>query len=240
MEKIKLLIADADAEFIRKAEITLQAHPDIEIAEICTDGSTAFEYVQKHHPDVVLFDLVLPSLDGISLLRGIMSLKNPPLAICCTQFYSTVALEAARKYGAAYFLFKPIEFRTLYETIKGCLMTQRQIQLAQKESSDFRNAGTLEIRNYLVSLGIPSKLVGCAYLAEAVRLAFKDISLVQNLSKGLYLEISRIMDTSPSCVERCIRNAISSAYQNGRLGERMVTCPSNKEFINYALRNLEN
>ena len=34
-------------------------------------------------------------------------------------------------------------------------------------------------------------------------------------------------------------DAFSCAYQNGRLGEKMVSCPSNKEFINYMLRMMQ-
>lgn len=96
-----------------------------------------------------------------------------------------------------------------------------------------------DIRNYIVSLGIPSKLVGCNYLTEAVRFALTDASLTRNLSRGLYLEISRSMNTTPSRVERSIRNAISVAYEKGELDGNMITCPSNKEFINYVLRNID-
>ena len=239
MEKLKILIADADAQFVQQISKILEIHSDIEIAGTCVDGNSAAELVHKLHPDVVLFDLILPGLDGLSLLKEISVAKNRPMAICCTQFYSSVGLEACRRLGAAYFLYKPIDFRSLYETIKSCHTTYRQLQQARNAARDEYTGNALEIRNYLVSLGIPSKLIGCSYLAEAVRLAMKDISLTQNLSKGLYLEISRIMNTTPSCIERCIRNAIGNAYQSGRLGERMMTCPSNKEFINYVLRTFE-
>jgi len=239
MEKIKLLIADADALFVQQAKKVLEGHDDLVVAGICPDGGSAVEMVHKLRPDVVMFDLVLPGVDGLSLLKEIGICKSHPMAICCTQFYSPVGLEACRKLGASYFLYKPIDWRMLYETIKGCYCAYRSLQSARKEEMSSCMENTLAIRNYLVTLGIPSRLIGCSYLAEAVRLALKDISLTQNLSKGLYLEISRIMDTTPSCIERCIRNAIGSAYQNGRLSDKMMTCPSNKEFINYVLRTFE-
>lgn len=239
MDKIKILIVDADSEFTEKVRSILECHADIEIAGICGDGAVALETAHRLHPDVILFDLVLPGLDGIAFLKDICSIKHPPMAVCCTQFYSSVILEIARKCGASYFLYKPIDFRSLYETIKGCFSIYMQMQHALQSENGSRSGSALEIRNYLVSLGIPAKLIGCSYLSEAVRLALKDISLTQNLSKGLYLEIARNMDTTPTCIERCIRSAISAAYQSGRLGERMITCPSNKEFINYVLRTFD-
>lgn len=236
MDKIKLIIVDSDSDFTRRSAQLLQESEDIEIVACEADGFSGLKSVKRLRPDAVLFDLVLPGLDGISLLREIEAMKLPPMTICCTQFYSNVALEAARNNGASYFLFKPIEFRALHDTIKGCCGAYKQLMLSANTPADNPRGSTLEIRNYLVSLGIPAKLVGCGYLSEAIRLAITDLSLTQNLSKGLYLEIARIMNTTPSCVERSIRNAISAAYQNGRLGERMMTCPSNKEFINYILR----
>jgi len=236
MEKIKLMIADADTKFVNRVLESLEANADIEIIGTVTDGASGLQMVKKLQPDVVLFDLVLPGLDGITFLRSISVLRNAPMAICCSQFYSTVGIEGARKYGAAYFLFKPIEYRILSDVIKGCLATHRELCCSSIREEE-PVCSSLEIRNYLVALGIPSKLLGCSYLTEAVRLARSDISLTQNLSKGLYLEISRCMNTTPSCIERSIRNAISAAYQNGHLGEQMRTCPSNKEFINFVLSN---
>lgn len=239
MDKIKLIVADTDTEFTNRLKATLNAHTDIDLLGIFEDGAQAFEKIQKLKPDAVLFDLVLPGLDGISLLREIVCLKDAPMAICCSQFYSPVALEITRNSGASYFIYKPVDFKCLYDTIKGCYLIFVQMRsIRTGYQQEFRPDG-LEIHNYLVSLGIPSRLTGCSYLAEAVRLAMKDISLTQNLSKGLYLEISRTMHTTPVCIERCIRNAIGAAYQSGKLGERMMTCPSNKEFINYVLRTLE-
>ena len=78
--------------------------------------------------------------------------------------------------------------------------------------SDHVNA---HIRNYLVSLGIPSKLSGCSYLTEAVRLAKLDSTLMRNLSRGLYLEISRNLNSTPCRIERSMRSAISIAYHRG-------------------------
>lgn len=95
------------------------------------------------------------------------------------------------------------------------------------------------IHNYLVSLGIPSKLIGCSYLTEGVRLARLDGTLLRNLSRGLYLEISRNMNTTPSRIERSMRNAINVAYHSGGFDRRMSHCPSNKEFLNYVLSNIE-
>lgn len=241
MDKLKLMIADTDEHYTDQIARYLKRYPDLEITAVDQDGRDALAHIRSNPPDAVLFDLLLPGMDGISLLRGISELSDPPAAICCTRFYTDVMLEAARTNGASYLLFKPFDLHTLYPTIIASVELNRSMRrlncasVLQDADSSVRSA---LIRNFIVSLGVPGKLVGCGYLVEATLLAQSDMSLMHNLSKGLYLEIARSMSTTPSRIERCIRNAISAAYQKGELRLRMPSCPSNKEFINFILRNL--
>ena len=242
MEKLRLLIVDSDEQFAGLAGHYLSSFPDMEVLGWVRSGREALRRIRAELPDAVLFDLILPELDGISLLRSVMDLPSPPAMICCTRFYSEVAQEAARIYGASYLLFKPVELGALHPPIAACAQLHQSVRRSNRAAMDATAESGLQfarIRNFLVSLGIPSKLIGCGYLAEAVRLASSDVSLTRNLSKGLYLEISRSMNTTPSRVERCIRNAISVAHQSGNFEGKLLTCPSNKEFINYVLRSMD-
>ena len=242
MDKIRLAIADADAQFTEQLCRFFKIYADIEIVAVEHNGQDALQQVKRLRPDVVMFDLVLPGLDGISLLRAINDLPDPPATICCTRFYSDVALEATRIYGASYLLYKPIELHTLHPVIVSCTTMHRDMKRLSSsislENAD-RTRVDAHIHNYLVSLGIPSKLIGCRYLTEGVRLARQDGTLLRNLSRGLYLEISRNMNTTPSRIERSMRNAINVAYHSGGLDRKLPHCPSNKEFLNYVLSNIE-
>ena len=242
MDKVRILIADSDAQFTQRVTAHLQSFPDIELIGVEATGQDALRRLRSARVDLLLFDLILPGLDGISLLRCANELRNPPATLCCTRFYSDVAMEAARNYGASYVIFKPLDLTSLHASIITCAQTHKNIsELRRRSISDAADNTMLgaQIRNFIVSLGVPSKLIGCGYLAEAVRLAREDVSLTRNLSRGIYLEISRSMNTTPTRIERCIRNAISMAYQTGGLDTRLSACPSNKEFINYILRNLD-
>ena len=241
MEKTRLLIADCDDNFTASICRHLSSAPDIEVLGCERDGLAALRKIRSVKPDAVLFDLVLPGLDGLTLLRSINEIPNAPATICCTRFFSEVSLEAVRTFGASYLLFKPIELQALRPCILACTEMHRKLRRMAQEMADMDGSGeheAVQIRNYLVSLGIPAKLIGCSYLAEAVRLGRQDMSLVRNLSKGLYHEISRNMNTTPVRVERCIRRAVSAAHQSGALDGKLPECPSNKEFINYVLRTM--
>ena len=86
MEKLKLLIADMDAAFTDQLAHFLRRYPELEIVAIDNDGRDALSHIRSSQPDAVLFDLLLPGIDGISLLRSVHELEKPPATICCTRW----------------------------------------------------------------------------------------------------------------------------------------------------------
>ena len=241
MNKIRLLIADSDERFTRQAAHFLSSFEDIEVVSVEENGASALHHIRNIRPDAVLFDMVLPGLDGLNLLRAITEMDDAPATICCTRLYSEVTIDAARDLGVSYLLYKPVDLHALHPIIACCTHTHQELKrlahhsAAEESDADVQSA---EIRNYIVSLGVSPRMIGSSYLAEAVRLAKADPTLMHNMSKGLYLEIARNMDTSPSRIERSIRNAIATAHSRSELRSRMTNRPTNKEFINYILRNM--
>lgn len=238
---MKLLIADSDVRFTDAISMCMRPFQDMELF-IEHNGVDVLKRLRSERMDAVLMEMAMPGIDGITILRNISEMRDAPVVLCCSRFYSDVMFEAACAYGAAMMLYKPVELTSLHELVITCVEMNRNAQaILHNVISDNTSAQTRDafIRNYIVSLGIPTKLVGCTYLTEAVRLAMADITLTQNLSKGLYTEIARSMNSSPSRVERSIRSAIGIAYQRGELRSRLPACPSNREFIHYVLQKLQ-
>lgn len=237
---MKLLLADADVRFTDLVDQHMRQYEDMEVF-VAHSGTDALRKIRSEHMDAVLMNMALPGIDGITMLRSIRALKDPPVTICCSSFYSDVMFEAACAFGAAFTLYKPVDPNSLHDLLVSCLEMHSNIRrimqavIREDASASSQNA---YIRNCLVGLGVPTKLVGCTYLAEAVRLARKDGNLMRNLSKGLYMEVARRMNTTPVCVERSMRSAINAAYRSPELRSRMPSCPSNRDFICYVLQIL--
>ena|SRR5688572_9763745 len=79
-----------------------------------SDGSEAVEKALKHKPDVILMDIAMPVLDGISSTRAIRAIeefKTTPI-LCLTAFDDLYG-ESAKQAGCNEVLQKPVDFGTL-------------------------------------------------------------------------------------------------------------------------------
>lgn len=65
-EKIKIVIAD-DQELLRESlKIVLSANPDMEVIDTVADGREVIRSVRSEKPDVILMDVRMPGMDGVS------------------------------------------------------------------------------------------------------------------------------------------------------------------------------
>lgn len=231
----RVFIADIDPLFIRNVRRAFSCCRGAQIVGESGSGRQALAMIQRLRPDVVLADIQLPELDGIALLREVRRLKRPPAVVICTRFYSSASMEWAYRYGASYFLCKPVDYARLPELMCDCAASPmpEPEDDGQEEARARRAAG---VRALLMDFGISPRLNGSAYLVESVLRAGEDELLLRNLSRGLYAELARAMDSTVSRVERSLRSAIDIAYERGSLRSRFAARPSNKQFIEYLLR----
>src|SRR5512137_375041 len=86
IEKIKVLIVD-DHQVVRQGLRTfLELMDDISVIGEAQDGKQAVELVRTLNPDVVLMDLVMPHVDGITAIEQVRSLRLPTKVIALTSF----------------------------------------------------------------------------------------------------------------------------------------------------------
>ena len=234
----RVYIADFDAHFIRMVRMALAGWRGIEVVGHASEGVRALLDVRRLRPDVLLTDLQLPQMDGLSLLRETRRLRNPPRVIICTRFYSDACMESACRYGASYFLCKPVSFERLGELICDC-SNHSSLPATDSAPVSDREHRAARVRALLRDAGISPKLHGSAILVESVLRAGEDDLLMRNLSRGLYVALASSLDSTVTRVERSLRSAIDIAYQRGSLKERFPTRPSNKQFIEYLLRESE-
>ena len=84
MNPIKVMIVD-DSAVVRQVVVgMLQAEPGIKVIGTASDPLFAIERMKSEWPDVILLDVEMPRMDGITFLKKIMSERPTPVIICST------------------------------------------------------------------------------------------------------------------------------------------------------------
>lgn len=203
-EVIRILIVD-DQPFIRESLRTiLEGHKDLQVVGLAEDGEQAIELCEQYQPQLVLMDLDLPNIDGISASKKIKHTWPHIRILILTTFQDTEqALEVLRS-GADGYLLKSIEPRELAENIR---LVYRGGTLIDQEMSH-KLFEKLEMDKNEIELFK-------AKTTENYDLTPREIEILQLVSKGLrYKTIASKLYLSDGTV----RNYASTAYM--KLGVR--------------------
>jgi DNA-binding NarL/FixJ family response regulator len=113
-----VLLVD-DEELVRFGLRTvLEAAGDFEVVGEAGDGEAAVEAAHELRPDVVLIDIRMPVLDGLSATRRILALPHPPQVAVLTTFHVDEYVYAALAAGAAGFLLKDTPPREIAAAVR--------------------------------------------------------------------------------------------------------------------------
>src|SRR6188474_3041210 len=105
---MRVIVAD-DQEIVRTGlAMILGVQPDIEVVGVAADGREAVALARRTRPDVCLFDIRMPELDGIEATRQLAgpTVDDPLAVVVITTFDLDEYVYAALKAGARGFLLK--------------------------------------------------------------------------------------------------------------------------------------
>ncbi|MEU5873589.1 response regulator transcription factor [Glycomyces sp. NPDC047369] len=102
---IRVLVVDDEALIRTGFQHILDAAGDIEVVA-AVSGRQALAEVARLHPDVVLLDIRMPDVDGLTILERLRALPAPPVVAMLTTFDTDEYVAAALRMGAAGFLLK--------------------------------------------------------------------------------------------------------------------------------------
>lgn len=98
-----VLLADTSTEFRILLREAMERTGEF-LVEIAQTGDEVLDKVQEQEPDILIMDVILPGLDGLSALRELQELGYAPMTILTSAFVSDQTLTEATELGAAYFL----------------------------------------------------------------------------------------------------------------------------------------
>jgi DNA-binding NarL/FixJ family response regulator len=106
MGKVRVLLVDDDALVRAGLRTILSSASDLELVAEADDGSRAVAAVHEHRPDVVLMDIRMPVMDGITATAALRRLDPAPQVIVLTTFQADEQVLNALRAGAGGFLLK--------------------------------------------------------------------------------------------------------------------------------------
>ena len=113
---IRIVVAEDEAIIRLDLVETLQEEGYVVVADTGR-GDTAIELVREHKPDVAIFDIKMPGLDGLAAARVVSAEKICPV-VMLTAFSQREVIEQARDAGALAYLVKPFQKTDLVPAIE--------------------------------------------------------------------------------------------------------------------------
>lgn len=260
MENVNVVIVDDNPMILNTLDEVISSEAGLSVIGRADNGKDAIDMIKDTQPDVVLLDLVMPQMDGITAVENIKKktsmLKNPAFIILSAVGGEQMTEEAFQA-GANYFLMKPFDKDILVNKIRRIgkrpvrpvpgkvleapLKAATPEEAAMNREEYMKEHLETDITKMLHELGIPAHIKGYQYLRDAISMVVRDREMMEAVTKILYPEIAKKNYTSSSRVERAIRHAIEVAWGRGSLevidelfGYTISTGkgkPTNSEFI---------
>lgn len=211
MEKIiRVFIADPSREYISLLTDVLDQEADFTVAGTALRGDLALERLRSCRADLLLCDLLLPGLDGISLLRRLRAEGILPHVIVVSGFCNDRIAHIVSRL-ADNFLQKPCRTEDLLSHMRECADGQAKTNVRQYDAA---------VARALIDFGLMPHLDGFRYLRDGLLRTLADRTLLRGVTKSLYRDIAKAFGTNAACVERSIRAAIERAWDRYSAAER--------------------
>lgn len=114
---IRVLVVDDESLVRSGLQMILGAAAGIDVVATCS-GDRAVDEAGRHGPDVVLLDIRMPEVDGLTVLRELNRSPRPPAVAMLTTFDADEFLAEALHAGAAGFLLKDTEPDQLVQAVR--------------------------------------------------------------------------------------------------------------------------
>ena len=225
-EKLKVLIVDDNAEFVKLLKMFINSQKDMEVIETLNDGNSVVAKVKELKPDVMLLDIIMPERDGLAVLEDLeeQALEKRPYTVIMSAIGQEKITGKAMALGASYYVIKPFDLDNLVGRIRELAVSTNTLYeskgpkyVSTKAIKINKEPIEVKVTNLIHDLGVPAHIKGYQYLREGIIMAVANEEIINAVTKSLYPLLANKYDTTPSRVERAIRHAIEVAWNRGEI-----------------------
>ena len=224
MGVLNVAIADDNERMVEILDNIVKKDEDIHIVGKANNGEDVYHMIKEKEPDVVLLDLIMPKLDGLSVMERINkdhTIKKHPKFIVISAIGQEGITEDAFNLGAHYYIMKPFDNDMVLSRVRS-IKNYMGVTSARTLFSPVQEIGTMEnlendVTDMIHEVGVPAHIKGYQYLRDAIMMVIKEPEMLNSITKILYPTIAKRNQTTPSRVERAIRHAIEVAWSRGNM-----------------------
>ena len=231
MSKWCIAIGDDNERMTEILSEIMKQDEDLQVVGIAHNGEEACQLIRDKGPDIMLLDIIMPKLDGLSVMERISQdtkIKKKPEFVVVSAIGQERITEDAFLLGASYYIMKPFDHEMLLNRIQSLkhagtkvrseIRTESRKVVPYENKKEYveRNLET-DVTNMIHEIGVPAHIKGYHYLRDAIMMAVEDMNMLNSITKILYPTIAKNHQTTPSRVERAIRHAIEVAWSRGKM-----------------------
>lgn len=225
MGLIRVAIADDNERMVDILDSIVKKDSEIRIVGKANNGEEVYRMIKEKEPDVVLLDLIMPKLDGLSVMERInqdRTIKKHPKFIVISAIGQEGITEDAFNLGAYYYIMKPFDNEMVLNRVRS-IMNGADLGQSHHSSDKKSFCGISredlegEVTDMIHEVGVPAHIKGYQYLRDAILMVVEDSEMLNSITKILYPTIAKRNQTTPSRVERAIRHAIEVAWSRGNM-----------------------
>lgn len=199
MDGLTLMIADNSDEFREALDNALS--DSYKIVQCC-NGKQTLAVALEVKPEIIVLDLMLTEMDGLSVLHGIRRAGIRPVVLATTRFFNDYIQEAAQTLGICYIVRKPCDPSAVAERVRDLTNWMGP-----------RSSRPFDPKTYIAeqtrALMFSPRHQGTKFLQEAVLIALEEPGI--SLTKDLYPRLGHRFGGTPLQVEHSLRTAIAAA-----------------------------
>jgi two-component system OmpR family response regulator len=124
--KPRVLIVEDDPDLLVVLRVNLTAMGVEPI--LAGDGRTAISRILAEKPDAVVLDVMLPGIDGWSVLEDLHAMGDPVPIVVCSAKKDVEDMERARELGATGYVIKPFDIDRLVDAVMDAVGRSRKIE----------------------------------------------------------------------------------------------------------------
>lgn len=227
MSKWSIAIADDNERMVEILDRILRQDEEFQIVGVARNGEEACQVIKDKEPDIVLLDIIMPKLDGLTVMEKVgqdTHIQKKPVFVVISAIGQERITEDAFLLGASYYIMKPFDHDMLLNRIQNLKADRQHRRTGLRKVAPYetkmayieRNLET-DVTNMIHEIGVPAHIKGYQYLRDAIMMSVEDMNMLNSITKILYPTIAKNHQTTPSRVERAIRHAIEVAWSRGKM-----------------------